>query len=232
MRARRRSLAPADHARRSRLAAGSSPGWPRSGRGAASHIYLPFDGRRTPRALIAAARRRGIRIYVPVVVDLRHRRLRFYPLEGRTRRGDVRHLRAAGIAHGRRSAPRWFDLIVVPLVGVDAQGRRLGMGGGFYDRALAFRRHRRIGAARGWSGSPSTVSAPNRCFAEAWDVSLDALATESGLQHFPRGDCMNTGCSNRNRTPSASTTLAPARARPPRGTECAITRRATCCGTP
>jgi len=38
---------------------------------------------------------------------------------------------------------QWLDLIVIPLVGVDGEGRRLGMGGGYHDRALAFRRRRR-----------------------------------------------------------------------------------------
>jgi len=72
-------------------------------------------------------------------------------------------------------------------VGVDAAGRRLGMGGGFYDRALAFRRQRRY-----WGG-PRLVGLAFDCqragsvFAEAWDVRLDSLATESGLKHFLKG---------------------------------------------
>ena len=80
---------------------------------------------------------------------------------------------------GRAIAPRWFDLIVVPLVGVDAEGRRLGMGGGFYDRALDFRRHRRH-----WMG-PRLVGLGFECqradtvCADPWDVRLDSLATES-----------------------------------------------------
>jgi 5-formyltetrahydrofolate cyclo-ligase len=82
---------------------------------------------------------------------------------------------------------RWFDLIVVPLVGIDAGGRRLGMGGGFYDRALAFRRGRRT-----WTG-PCLVGLAFDCqrvdapFADAWDVRVDALSTESGFTDFFSG---------------------------------------------
>ena len=39
--------------------------------------------------------------------------------------------------------PRWLDLVLVPLVGFDARGHRLGMGAGLYDRHFAFLRHRR-----------------------------------------------------------------------------------------
>ena len=35
-----------------------------------------------------------------------------------------------------------MDVILTPLVGFDDQGQRLGMGGGFYDRTLAFLAHR------------------------------------------------------------------------------------------
>ncbi len=185
LRRKRRSLSPADHARRSRIAAAFVARVAAFKCGARVAIYLPFDGEANPGALVAAARRRGVRLYVPVVVDLAHRRLRFYPLEGRTRRATFGIPIPHSIAHGQAWAPRWFDLIVVPLVGVDAAGRRLGMGGGFYDRALNFRRHRRR-----WRG-PALVGLAFDCqraesvFAQAFDVRLDALATESGLQRFP-----------------------------------------------
>jgi 5-formyltetrahydrofolate cyclo-ligase len=70
------------------------------------------------------------------------------------------------------------------LVGVDAKGRRLGMGGGYYDRALAFRRRRRC-----WKGPHLVGLAFDRQrtkakFADAWDLRLDSLATESGVEHF------------------------------------------------
>jgi len=179
LRARRRSLPAAEHRRRSALAAKAVMRLAafRSGRRVA--MYLPFDAEIDPAVLIAAARRRGVRIYVPVVVSRRHHTLRFHPLSGGTRRGTF------GIHVPRRAAPpvapRWMNLMLVPLVGVDPQGRRLGFGGGFYDHALAFRRSR-----RSWMG-PLLVGFAFDCqrvpsvHAQPWDLRVDALATESGL---------------------------------------------------
>ena len=186
MRAQRRSLSTADHGRRSNLAAKAIAALPTFRSGKRIALYLPFDREADTAPLIAAAARRGVRVFVPVIVDRRHSRIRFYPFDGTTRRGVF------GIAVPKRMnrpmPPRWLDLIVIPLVGVDAAGRRLGMGGGFYDRALEFRRRRRH-----WPG-PHLVGLAFDCqrtesgFAEPWDVNLDSLATESGLKHYSRGD--------------------------------------------
>jgi 5-formyltetrahydrofolate cyclo-ligase len=182
LRAQRRSLSAVEHGHRSSLAAKAVAGSRLFRAGKRVALYLPFDRETDTAALIRAARRRGVRIYVPVIVDRRHGRIRFYPLDHKTRRGVF------GIAVPnslrRPTAPRWMNLIVVPLVGVDAGGRRLGMGGGFYDRALEFRRRRRH-----WRG-PHAIGLAFDCqrtessFAEPWDVILDSLATESGLQQF------------------------------------------------
>jgi 5-formyltetrahydrofolate cyclo-ligase len=182
LRAQRRSLSAADHRHRSRLAAKAVAGMPMFRAGKRIALYLPFDRETDTAALIAAARRRGVRLFVPVIVDRRHGRIRFYPLDGKTRRGVF------GIAvpssRALPTASRWLNLIVIPLVGVDTSGSRLGMGGGFYDRALEFRRRRRH-----WPG-PRLVGLAFDCqrtessFAEPWDLRLDSLATESGLRHY------------------------------------------------
>jgi 5-formyltetrahydrofolate cyclo-ligase len=182
MRARRRSLGDADHRRRSTLAAKALAGLPMFRAGKRVALYLPFDRETDTTALIAAARRRGVRIYVPVIVDRRHGRIRFYPLEGRTRRGVFGIAVPADLSHPMQ--PRWLDLVVIPLVGVDAAGRRLGMGGGFYDRALEFRRHRRRWAGPHLAGLAFDCQRTDSQFAETWDLRLDSLATESGLQHY------------------------------------------------
>lgn len=69
-----------------------------------------------------------------------------------------------------------MSLVVMPLVGFDERGNRLGMGGGWYDRSFAFRHERNppphlVGAAFAMQQVPSFE-------AEAWDVRLDAVCTE------------------------------------------------------
>jgi len=145
-------------------------------------LYLPFDRETDTAELIAQARRRGVRVFVPVISDRRHCRLRFYPLEGRTVPGTYGIL-IPSISR-RPVSPQWLNLIVVPLVGVDGGGRRLGFGGGYYDRALGFRRRRHTWMGPRLVGLAFDSQRTNRTFAQAWDVKLNSLATESGIQHF------------------------------------------------
>jgi 5-formyltetrahydrofolate cyclo-ligase len=182
IRAQRRSLSKTDHGYRSRLAARAVAGLPMFRAGKRVALYLPFDRETDTAALIAAARRRGVRVFVPVIVDRRHSRIRFYPLDGKTRRGVFGIAVPSSLAHPLPS--RWLNLVVIPLVGVDTAGRRLGMGGGFYDRALDFRRRRRHWAGPHLVGLAFDCQRTDSYFAEPWDLSLDSLATESGLQHY------------------------------------------------
>ncbi|WP_313495111.1 5-formyltetrahydrofolate cyclo-ligase [Pseudoxanthomonas mexicana] len=67
-------------------------------------------------------------------------------------------------------------LIVVPLVGFDGAGHRLGMGGGWYDRTLASRLQR---PAPPWLvGVGFEAQRIDAVGAQAWDVPLDAICTE------------------------------------------------------
>ena len=184
LRAQRRSLSAADHAHRSRLAARAVARLPMFSAGKRIALYLPFDRETDTAALIAAARRRGARLFVPVIVDRRHSRIRFYPFDGKIRRGVFGIGVPSSLA--RPTASRWLNLIVIPLVGVDASGRRLGMGGGFYDRALEFRRRRRHWPGPRLVGFAFDCQRTDASFAEPWDLRLDSLATESGLQHYSR----------------------------------------------
>jgi len=82
---------------------------------------------------------------------------------------------------GRTLSPRHFDIVFLPILGFDAQGVRLGTGGGYYDRAFAFRRWRTawhaprlIGVAYAFQQVESIGAAPH-------DVLLDAVVTERGI---------------------------------------------------
>jgi len=90
--------------------------------------------------------------------------------------------------HGSRGRipVRHLDSILVPLVGFDRHGHRLGMGAGFYDRALhprldrtqPFRRPRLIGIAYSMQQVDRLEPAP-------WDVALDLVVTERGNPPLP-----------------------------------------------
>ena len=65
------------------------------------------------------------------------------------------------------------DIILMPLLGFDRQGNRLGQGAGYYDRALAQQSEPlRIGVA--WS-----VQELENLPADPWDMPLDAILTEA-----------------------------------------------------
>jgi 5-formyltetrahydrofolate cyclo-ligase len=185
LRANRRSLSTTDHASRSMAAARTVTGMPMFKHGKRIALYLPFDREVDTSVLIEMARRRGAQVFVPVIVDRRHGRIRFYPLHDKTRPSVF----GISVPHRVRRpvSARWLNLIVVPLVGVDDRGRRLGMGGGYYDRALEFRRRRLHWAAPHLVGLAFDNQRTTSSFADAWDLQLDSLATESGLQHFSKG---------------------------------------------
>lgn len=72
------------------------------------------------------------------------------------------------------------ELILVPLLAFDAQGHRLGYGGGYYDRTLsqeAYKNTLRIGVAFALQRHEALPHAPH-------DVKLDAVLTEEGVTWF------------------------------------------------
>ena len=184
MRAARRTLSAPEHARRSRIAALALTQLAAFASGKRVAIYLPFDRETDTAFLVRAARKRGISLYVPVITDRRRCRMSFHRFAGRLMAG---HFGIEVPQRTRVALPaRWLNLVVVPLVGVDATGNRLGMGQGFYDRAFAYRHHMRTGLGPLLVGLAFDAQRIESIPAQPWDVRLDYLATESGLHHFKR----------------------------------------------
>lgn len=82
---------------------------------------------------------------------------------------------------GSQLQPEQLQVVLLPLLGFDRAGNRLGMGGGYYDRSFAFLNARPrpqgpllVGIAHGFQEVPGLQ-------AEAWDVPLDFVATEAEL---------------------------------------------------
>ncbi|MBS3960474.1 MAG: 5-formyltetrahydrofolate cyclo-ligase [Sandarakinorhabdus sp.] len=70
------------------------------------------------------------------------------------------------------------DVVLVPLIGADRKGNRLGQGGGFYDRTLAVLRASGplLAIGLGWD-----VQIADHIRAEPWDQPLDAVATPAAF---------------------------------------------------
>jgi len=77
--------------------------------------------------------------------------------------------------------PAQLDVVLVPLLGFDREGNRLGMGGGWYDRSFAFLRTRTTVARPVLVGVGYAMQEVGHVPTEAWDVRLDYVATEREL---------------------------------------------------
>ncbi|MGA7966548.1 MAG: 5-formyltetrahydrofolate cyclo-ligase [Gammaproteobacteria bacterium] len=143
--------------------------------------YAALAGELDPAPLINAAFEAGKTVYLPRVLDAQ--RMEFV----RWQTGDPLQPNRFGIPEPapdatRILAPEALDLVLVPLLGFDAHGNRLGFGAGFYDRAFAFKRDGRTrptlcGYAYAWQQTPPLITAE-------WDVALDVVVTERGITTF------------------------------------------------
>jgi len=80
-----------------------------------------------------------------------------------------------------RLAPADLDVVLVPLLGFDRGGNRLGSGAGFYDRSFAFLRDAQRPARPVLVGIGYHFQEVPQIGAEAWDVALDFVATDREL---------------------------------------------------
>lgn len=149
-------------------------------------LYWPADGEIDPRPLMRLASARGKRFYLPALSPLTRHNGRGLLWFAHYRLGERLRPNRFGIPEpiGRGPhllKPSHFDLMILPLVGFDGRRNRLGMGGGFYDRTLAFRqRHPRWRRPR-LIGVAHECQRLERIDSRPWDVPLDAILTECHL---------------------------------------------------
>ncbi|NNA44429.1 5-formyltetrahydrofolate cyclo-ligase [Pseudomonas lactis] len=147
----------------------------------AKHIslYLPTDGEIDPRLLLRAAQRRGKATYLPVLSAWPRTKMVFQ----RVRPGDKLLPNRFRILEPRVNARRqrqvWaLDLVLLPLVGFDDVGGRLGMGGGFYDRSLAYLARRQSWRKPTLLGLAHECQKVERLAQASWDVPLAGTVTD------------------------------------------------------
>ena len=143
--------------------------------------YRANDGEISPQAIVDILQRRDCTAYLPVLHPLKYPRLYF-----------SQHHRLAKLCRNRFDiaepqlgrnplAAVWtLDIILLPLVGFDRHGNRLGMGGGFYDRTLARLPHNHM-------KRPLLIGLAHHCQeierlpTQSWDIPLDIIVTDKEL---------------------------------------------------
>ena len=144
-------------------------------------LYLPNDGEIDPRPLLREAQRRGKATYLPVLNAWPRTRMAFQRLMPGERLVRNRCRIEEPRTNTARQRPVWtLDLVLMPLVGFDEEGGRLGMGGGFYDRSLAYRSRRKQGQKPTLLGLAHECQKVDRLPLASWDVRLQGTVTDGG----------------------------------------------------
>lgn len=146
-------------------------------------LFVDAFGEMPTQPLIDWAYRHGHHVYLPVVRGVNQPLVfvRFIPHRLLSARLARHRLGMRQPATGAYINARELDVIVMPLVAVDAQGNRMGMGGGFYDRTLAKTKQKPLKI--GWAYDFQQVTALD---SKPWDVKLDAAVLPSQRLIFRR----------------------------------------------
>ncbi|SMN11719.1 5-formyltetrahydrofolate cyclo-ligase [uncultured Candidatus Thioglobus sp.] len=136
-------------------------------------LYLANDGEIDPIYIINFLKNSGISVYLPI---LDGKSLKFSEFIGKLQKNSF------GIDEPVESQvlnAEQLDIIFIPLVGFDKNKNRIGMGGGFYDRTLAFTKTQ--------DNNPKLYGLAFDCQrvekldAQSWDVTLDAVITATTI---------------------------------------------------
>lgn len=155
-------------------------------------IYYDDFGELPTQVLLDWCHRLGYSCYLPVVGSLgqHNKKLMFTPIYQHklqhiatyTHRLGMQQPQTRNLIHASQ-----LDVIFCPLVAVDVQGNRMGMGGGYYDTTLAHshKYSHKLSLKKplkiGWCYEFQVVE---QLMCQPWDVPLDALITPNGIRWF------------------------------------------------
>jgi 5-formyltetrahydrofolate cyclo-ligase len=130
--------------------------------------------------IIQTILRSGKKCYLPVLCE--GKTLAFTRYED----GDNLEINQFGILEpfdfSRKIPIDKLDFVIMPLVAFDSQGRRLGMGGGYYDRTLAFMHP--LYEKPHLVGLAYAAQYIEELPANSWDVKMHSIITELGIRTF------------------------------------------------
>ncbi|MGZ8599997.1 MAG: 5-formyltetrahydrofolate cyclo-ligase [Actinomycetota bacterium] len=141
-------------------------------------VFWSFGSEPDTAPLIEALHARGVRVALPRIVDGDMQPHSYVPGDAVTETS----FGAKEPAAGETLDPSAIDVVVTPAVAFDRSGRRVGYGGGFYDRFFPRTRPETLRLGVGFDVQLIEGDLPGGHF----DLGLDGIVTESGVVRFRR----------------------------------------------
>ncbi len=149
-------------------------------------LYMAADGELNPQPIAHQLWKMGKQVYLPVLHPTREGELWFLEYTADTPL-KPNHFGIPEPDHRqeRKLPAKLLDVVLLPLVGFDRKGGRLGMGGGFYDRTFAFHKGKKtkpylLGLAHACQEVESMEMAD-------WDIPLFGVVSDKELIKVKQG---------------------------------------------
>ncbi len=148
-------------------------------------LYLANDGEIDPLTVMWWIVDSDRTCFLPVVQQREHHNsLLFAEFNGATQLVDNRFgIAEPEVNRSKLTKVRELDMVLLPLVGFDNEGNRIGMGGGFYDTTFEFLKS-------GDQNKPLLVGVAHEIQkvggidAESWDIPLSTVVTDRNIYRF------------------------------------------------
>ncbi len=146
-------------------------------------LYLSTDGEVDLNLLISILFQDNKKVYLPIILPVQKGIMKFVPYY----QEDLLAKNCFGILEPYYEdkdliAIGQLDLILAPLVGFDRAGNRIGMGGGYYDRAL---QNLKTGELKTkFIGVAHELQRVEELQARRWDIPLHGIITEEKFSYF------------------------------------------------
>ncbi len=156
-------------------------------------LYLPADGEVDLSELLRQIQFHQKKCYLPVIISQQNGIIAFAPYEAHTLlKKNCFGIPEPVFLKKQLKSAKQIDLVLTPLVGFDEQGNRIGMGGGYYDRAL---QHLSTKTSDSLTAKPRPLKPKvlgiahelqkvTQLQSQSWDIRLNAIVTEQRLTAF------------------------------------------------
>ena len=142
-------------------------------------LYFPYRSEVTLELITEEIKKHSQKIYMPRVVSTTKIKFNLFDNKSKIKKNNFG---INEVINENYLDPYSFDTMFIPFVGVDAKGRRLGYGGGFFDRSLEITNksnNRPLIVGLGYN-----FQIINKDFGEEHDVKYDIVITETDILSY------------------------------------------------